>query len=373
MYPRDERGGRRGACALRAARALPAVGRRPAAPRPGQARRRARRHAARAAARARRPDAPVGARAARRDPHRRRSPTTSSPRSTAAPTRSWSPPSRRGLRPARRRGAGLRHAGRRLRGAGAARGARRARDVRAGGDMHALIEAARAPERPAPAPPRWTWQDAARATWQVYERARPGGRPRTSAPPPRAGPCGGRPDRALDRLPVGAAAREHGRDRLQQDRQVERQRPVLEVEEVEVHEVVEVELRAPGDLPQAGDPREHQVALAVPVLEHRRSRAAGSGRGPTSDISPRSTLTSCGSSSSEKRRSRRPTGVRRGSSRILNSAPGGLVELFEVGLALLGVGVHRAELQARERPLADAAAHRAEQDRPARGQRARRS
>ena len=40
------------------------------------------------------------------------------------------PSERRGLRPARRRGAGLRHAGRRLRGARAARGARRARHVR---------------------------------------------------------------------------------------------------------------------------------------------------------------------------------------------------------------------------------------------------
>ena len=34
-------------------------------------------------------------------------------------------------------------------------------------------------------------------------------------------------------------------DRLEEDRQVKRQRPALEVDEVEVHEVVEVELRAP--------------------------------------------------------------------------------------------------------------------------------
>jgi glycosyltransferase involved in cell wall biosynthesis len=40
------------------------------------------------------------------------------------------------------------------------------------GDLSALIEAAEAVERPAPQPPAWTWQDAARATWQVYERAR---------------------------------------------------------------------------------------------------------------------------------------------------------------------------------------------------------
>ncbi len=39
------------------------------------------------------------------------------------------------------------------------------------GDMQALIEGRRAPRRPAPAPPQWTWQDAARATWRVYQQA----------------------------------------------------------------------------------------------------------------------------------------------------------------------------------------------------------
>ncbi len=39
------------------------------------------------------------------------------------------------------------------------------------GDMAALIEAAQTANRPAPAPPRWSWADAARATWSVYARA----------------------------------------------------------------------------------------------------------------------------------------------------------------------------------------------------------
>lgn len=39
------------------------------------------------------------------------------------------------------------------------------------GDMHALVDAAQRLRRPAPAPPRWSWQDAARATWEVYARA----------------------------------------------------------------------------------------------------------------------------------------------------------------------------------------------------------
>lgn len=39
------------------------------------------------------------------------------------------------------------------------------------GDLSGLICAAQAPQRPAPAPPPWTWEDAAHATWQVYEHA----------------------------------------------------------------------------------------------------------------------------------------------------------------------------------------------------------
>jgi glycosyltransferase involved in cell wall biosynthesis len=37
------------------------------------------------------------------------------------------------------------------------------------GDLQALIAAAEGATRPAPPPPSWTWQDAARATWRVYE------------------------------------------------------------------------------------------------------------------------------------------------------------------------------------------------------------
>lgn len=39
------------------------------------------------------------------------------------------------------------------------------------GDMKALIQSAERSLRPAPAPPPWTWQDAARSTWRVYQRA----------------------------------------------------------------------------------------------------------------------------------------------------------------------------------------------------------
>ena len=38
-------------------------------------------------------------------------------------------------------------------------------------DLEGLIAAAEAAQRPAPPPPAWTWDDAARATWRVYEEA----------------------------------------------------------------------------------------------------------------------------------------------------------------------------------------------------------
>ena len=38
-------------------------------------------------------------------------------------------------------------------------------------DMDGLVAAAESARRPAPAPPSWTWEDAAAATWQVYADA----------------------------------------------------------------------------------------------------------------------------------------------------------------------------------------------------------
>jgi glycosyltransferase involved in cell wall biosynthesis len=61
------------------------------------------------------------------------------------------------------------------------------------GDLPALIAAAEAIERPAPPPPAWSWHDAARATWRVYERVlaqadRPRAAPPRLRPRPSAGP-----------------------------------------------------------------------------------------------------------------------------------------------------------------------------------------
>jgi glycosyltransferase involved in cell wall biosynthesis len=43
-------------------------------------------------------------------------------------------------------------------------------------DLGALLAAGERAQRPAPAPPTWTWADAARATWDVYEQACAGAR-----------------------------------------------------------------------------------------------------------------------------------------------------------------------------------------------------
>jgi alpha-1,3-rhamnosyl/mannosyltransferase len=59
------------------------------------------------------------------------------------------------------------------------------------GDMRGLIAAAQAAKRPAPAPPAWSWQDAAHATWGVYaSAAAPSEQQRPAARPLRRRPAG---------------------------------------------------------------------------------------------------------------------------------------------------------------------------------------
>jgi glycogen synthase len=64
------------------------------------------------------------------------------------------------------------------------------------GDLGALITAAEGAQRPAPAPPSWTWEDAAHATTRVYRQAI------AQADESRAS------DRALRRRPAGGGVGE---------------------------------------------------------------------------------------------------------------------------------------------------------------------
>ena len=58
--------------------------------------------------------------------------------------------------------------------------------------MDGLVAAAESARRPAPAPPAWTWEDAADATWEVYAEAL--AEPDTLAQP---APPSGRPAHGL--------------------------------------------------------------------------------------------------------------------------------------------------------------------------------
>ena len=134
--------------------------------------------------------------------------------------------------------------------------------------------------------------------------------------------------------PVQALPAEQQPRRLQQDAQVEAQRPVLDVPEVELDPLV---------------PRQRRPALtcAQPVMPgSTASRPSWRavywatcdrtvGRGPTRLMSPRSTLTRFGSSSSEKRRSSAPD-ARDARIALVDRQP---------GAHLLGAAHHRAQLQ----------------------------
>src|SRR5262245_54603254 len=110
---------------------------------------------------------------------------------------------------------------------------------------------------------------------------------------------------------VRPSARDHRGNRLRDYRHIQPDRPVLDVREVEAHEVVEGEPGAARDLPQAGHARQNAVARAVPVLEapivaQRKRARADDAHLPLHDVDHLGNL---------------PTRVTRGSSRILKSAP----------------------------------------------------
>ena len=68
------------------------------------------------------------------------------------------------------------------------------------GDMDALIDAAQGAARPAPAPSEWSWADAGRASWKVYERAMSAGQPVRAAVPARRRRPGARRSARIERL-----------------------------------------------------------------------------------------------------------------------------------------------------------------------------
>ena len=186
--------------------------------------------------------------------------------------------------------------------------------------------------------------------------------PRSRAPPARQPPARRRATQNAPRRLITAGTVLSRIARSRPDR------PALQVEEVEPHEVVEVELRAARHLPQAGDPGQHEVALLVPLLElvevALRERPRADQRHLAGDHVEQLRQLVERVAAQEAADARQPRVVA-----DLEQRAGGLVDRLEVGLHLVGVAAHGPELQARERLAADPRAHRAVEDRPARGDR----
>ena len=135
--------------------------------------------------------------------------------------------------------------------------------------------------------------------------AAPGGCGRGSAPSSRARRRRSGPRRHA----VAFRCREHLQRRAAEEPQVEAERPAARVGDVHVERLAERRVRACGDLPEPGDARPGRGSARSGGARRARPRSARHGRGPTSDMSPRITLISCGSSSRLVRRSQRPTRV----------------------------------------------------------------
>ena len=85
------------------------------------------------------------------------------------------------------------------------------------------------------------------------------------------------------------------------------------VAQVEAHHLVERRAAAARDLPEPGDARLGLEHAAQCQGWYCSTSYGSGGRGPTSDMSPRSTFQNCGSSSRLVLRRKRPIGVTRGS------------------------------------------------------------
>ena len=159
---------------------------------------------------------------------------------------------------------------------------------------------------------------------------------------------------------TGAAAGNHCFGSLHQNLQIEPGRAIARIAQIQANHVVESDAAAALHLPEPRDSRlrfEQTAAMPGGIGLHF---VGTGGRGPTSDISPRSTLMNCGNSSRLVRRKKLPTGVIRGSlvslkmpspvpfvgcfSRLTGNQ---LTNIFFV-LAGIVVDIHRTELQERE-------------------------
>ena len=76
-------------------------------------------------------------------------------------------------------------------------------------------------------------------------------------------------------------------DGARENPEVERERPAIDVTQIQLDPVVEIQMAAAADLPQARQPGPHAEAPHIGGPREARTSRSGSGRGPTSDMSPR--------------------------------------------------------------------------------------
>src|SRR5439155_9542155 len=172
---------------------------------------------------------------------------------------------------------------------------------------------------------------------------------------------------ARDSPLVSAPSRKHGWERAGENGDVEPDRPVLDVVEVEPDEIVEAQVDAAGDLPEAGHPREHEIPLAVPreqllVVANGKRPWADERHLAPEDVEDLRHLVEL--EAAQKATDRR-------NARIvldLEERARGLVVSLERALALGCVGVHRPELHHSERVLSEADAPVAIEHRAARAE-----
>src|SRR5579862_1045374 len=165
----------------------------------------------------------------------------------------------------------------------------------------------------------------------------------------------------------GPVAQEHEGNGAQENFQVEPQRPVVEVKQVELHPVLEINSVAALERPQAGQAGTHAQAPPLPrfiflhFLRNGRSRA-DERHVTTQDIPQLRQLIDA--------QLAQPAAERRTARVVfhLENRAVELVELLELWPQLIGVVHHRAKFEQRELPAAETTTSLTVEDRAARGQ-----
>ena len=146
---------------------------------------------------------------------------------------------------------------------------------------------------------------------------------------------------------------EDGRDPgTQDDRDVEPDRPVLEIREVQPDQIVEGQAGAAGDLPETRDTGQHQVPLPMPrceqlVVAERQRAWADEAHLPAQDVEHLRQLV-------DREPAQHPPDARHaGVVTDLEERSARLVGVLELALALGRAGDHRPELEHAELALAD--------------------